>query len=577
LASLREIAQQIGLTQRRQGAKGNPKLASNVHTPARGLIASDPGFAYARVVKRYVLLTAVVLAAVIPFSSRAVFMDEHIFLQIARSAQTQWLFPQDTSGMFFGTAVPNFAAHTHPPVGEYVLALAYALLGRFDEVSFRLLFAVFPIMAVLAFYRLATRFVSDPFWVTLLFAVSPAFFVYAPTLMMDVPMLAFLLTGFMLYFDYVDGRRWALPLASISLSLALGSGYTAMIPLACLAISIWLARRPARELFACGVPVVVLGVWLTGMSIHFGGFPLVATARFFLSQGSMFWNLVAVFTFLGGVTVFPLAATGKRMYIVGSALALASAQLLLPAATRPLWVALFAVSGMVMVGAFIRSARSLMAGGVNRGEAFLLLWAPATLVFFVVVGDMINTRYILLATPALFLVMFRDATRARLVSMLVPTVLLSAALAWADFKFVNSNREFVHEVVAPLQSQGFRISAAAESGLRFYLEQRGIPSLYSTDDSSKAGDLIVRHAGFPFRYPLAAEVEKGLKVRQTFILNSAFPVRTFSARSRAGFHDSRLGLAPFTLSTEPFDGVVIEEVGAIAESKAAELSQTKQR
>ena len=94
--------------------------------------------------KRYLLLTAVVLASVIPFSSRAVFLDEHIFIQIAKSAQTHWLFPQDTPGMFFGNRVENFAAHTHPPVGEYYLALIYRVLGGFNEVSFRILFSASP-------------------------------------------------------------------------------------------------------------------------------------------------------------------------------------------------------------------------------------------------------------------------------------------------------------------------------------------------------------------------------------------------------------------------------------------------
>ena len=70
------------------------------------------------IVKLYVLLAAIVLAGIIPFSSRAVYMDEHIFLQIARSAQSNWLFPNDTPGLFFGTPLANFASHTHPPIGD---------------------------------------------------------------------------------------------------------------------------------------------------------------------------------------------------------------------------------------------------------------------------------------------------------------------------------------------------------------------------------------------------------------------------------------------------------------------------
>src|SRR4030095_4397053 len=127
--------------------------------------------------RQYLLLTAVVLGGVVPFSSRAVFLDEHIFLRIAKSAQTNWLFPQDTPGMFFGVPVENFAAHTHPPVGEYFLAIVYALLGSFSEVSFRFLFSVFSIIAVLSFYKLAKRFTAEPLYVRLPFAGAPGFFV----------------------------------------------------------------------------------------------------------------------------------------------------------------------------------------------------------------------------------------------------------------------------------------------------------------------------------------------------------------------------------------------------------------
>src|SRR5438034_11542830 len=196
------------------------------------------------------LLAAVVLAGIIPFSSRAVFMDEHIFLQIAQSAQIHWFFPQDTPGIFFGAPFANFAAHTHPPVGEYYLALIYAVLGRFDEVSFRILFSIFAIIAVFAFYRLAERFTQQPLYVTLLFAVTPAFFVYMPTLMMDIPMLAFLLAGFALYFEHVQARPRALMLSSICLVLAVGTGYTALVPLGCFFIGLLLAGRPSKELLS---------------------------------------------------------------------------------------------------------------------------------------------------------------------------------------------------------------------------------------------------------------------------------------------------------------------------------------
>ena len=529
--------------------------------------------------KRRLLLAAVVLAGIVPFASRAVFMDEHIFLQIARSAQTHWMFPQETPGLFFGEPFPNFVAHTHPPVGEYYLALIYAVIGEFHEVSFRILFSVFSIIAVFAFHKLAERFTEHPLYVSLLFALTPAFFVYTPTLMMDIPMLAFLLAGFALYFEHVQGRPRALLLASLCFVLATGTGYTALVPLGCFFLGLLVARRPLKELLAVAAAPIALSFWLAAVTIHFSAFPIAKIAEFYASQGSVRTNLLATLTFLGGVTVFPWLAVGKRVSPVVMFIALAAIYAPWPARTYPIWIAVLASSGVSMLVLFALAAKRLILSGKNTGEAFLLLWAPATLLFFIVVGDMINARYILLTVPALYLVIFRDTSERRLISMIVPTAFLSVMLAYADFSFVNANRNWVEQTVVPLQKQGLRVWGGAESGLRFYLEQKGIISLTTKDSSPAPADLVVRHAGFPFRYSLSGRIEPLLVVLKTFTLESRFPIRTFNAVSRAGLHDSRVGLAPFTLSRAPFDRIEISEVcplpGAVYGPKGPIFKQTE--
>ena len=530
--------------------------------------------------KRYGALILVVLAGVLPFSSRAVFMDEHIFLQIAKSAQTNWLFPQETSGMFFGTPVENFAAHTHPPVGEYYLALVYALLGNFDEVSFRILFSVFSIIAVLAFYKLALRFTTAPLYVTLLFAVTPAFFLFTPTLMMDIPMLAFLLAGFASYYAHLQGRKGALVLASVFFVLAAGTGYTALVPLGCFFIGLLFARRPFKELVCVAMAPAALAVWLAAMTIHFGSFPLTKTVQYFASQGSIRMNVLATLTFLGGVTVFPWIAVGRRVSPVVMFLALAAMYAPWPARVYPIWVAVLASAGIAMLILFVLSAKKLLLSARgNKEELFLLLWVPATLLFFIVVGDMINARYILLSVPALYLVIFRETPEGRLISMIIPTAFLAVILAYADSSFVNANRDWVEQTVVPLQKQGFRMWSGAESGLRFYLEQKGIAPLTTKDTSPRPGDLVVRHAGFPFRYGLSDQVEPLLMALKTFNLENRFPIRTFNAVSRAGMHDSRVGLAPFMLSRAPFDRLEISQLsplpGAVYSPKGPIFKQSE--
>src|SRR5439155_26335978 len=156
-------------------------------------------------------------------------------------------------------------------------------------------------------------------------------------------------------------------------------------------------------------------------------------------------------------------------------------------------------------------------------------------------------RYILLAVPALCLIIFRETTEGRLISIIVPTAFLSVVLAYADFCFVNANRDWVERTVVPLQQQGFRVWSCAESGLRFYLQQKWIASLTTEDTRPAPADLVVRHAGFPFRYALSDRLEPLLIVLKTFTLENRFTILTVNEVSRVGMYANRLCLGTFSL------------------------------
>jgi Dolichyl-phosphate-mannose-protein mannosyltransferase len=514
--------------------------------------------------RNYVLLAAIVLAGIIPFSSRAVYLDEHIFLHVAQSVRTNWFFPQDTSWVFFGTRTANLAAHTHPPVGEYYLALLYSLFGEFREVPFRIAFSVFPIAAVLGFYNLARRFTPNPFLVALMFAANAAFYVYSSTLMMDIPMLAFLLVGFALYFGHVQGRRGFLALAAVCFILAVGTGYTALVPLTCLFFVQIIARRPRKEMLAVCAAPAALAVWLTAMTIHFGGFPLVQTVKYYATQGSMLRNTLATLSFLGGITILSALSFGNRRVTAISIPIIALLTLFISwrSFAYQTWFIVLASAGVGILASFVSEARRLIAAGKNHGEAFLLLWVPAALLFFIVVADMVNARYMLLIVAPLYLVIFGNAGESRLILTLIPTVAFSVALAYADFNFVNLNRDLVERAVVPLQRQGFRVWSAAESGLRFYLEQKGIVTLATPDVTPGPGDLIVQNKGH-FAYSLAEPIAVKLTVLKTFTLSGAFPLRLYSRPAGAGFHDSGAGLVPFTFSRVPYDSVEVAQVSPL--------------
>ncbi len=519
-----------------------------------------------------VLLTLVVLAGIAPFADRAIYIDEHIFLRLADSALENPLFPADTPAIFFGSLREDFASHTHPPVGEYFLAIIRLLVPIFDEVAYRFLFAVFPVLAVISFHELARRFSETPLSVSMLFAFCPAFFVLSPTLMMDVPMLAFLLAGVALFFNHLDGRGGRLVPASACFVLAAGTGYTALVPLACLFLWVLFMRPGVRELAAITAAPVALGLWLGAMTLHFGRFPLTDTLGYYTAQPTFFLrNVGATFSFLGGVGLFPwavpaISGLSRRQRILFALVSVVAAVMLaaglgLGSTPYALWFVVLASWGIFLLAAVIWNARRRWTE--EPAVLFMLAWILATLAFFALVADMINARYILLVLPPAYLVLFPRLKLRHAVVVAGLGLTLSVTVAYADYSFVNAYPDWVRSNIAPLEERGYRVWNAAESGLRFYLEERGIETLTTTDTRPTGGDMVVRQN--TFRYSLSEELAPLLVLVRSYDLDDPFPVRSFNSEAGAGLHDSRSGLVPYVLSDARHDRVELWQLSPLVE------------
>jgi hypothetical protein len=516
--------------------------------------------------RQYILLGALVLAGILPFANRAVYMDEPQFLHVAGSAvEGNWSFPQSASWIFFGVRYENLVPQVHPPIVEYYLAVLMKIVGGFDEVPLRTLFAIFPLLAIWGFHKLAHRFTTDPLLVSCLFAVSPAFFVLSPALMMDIPMLAFLLAGISLYMDGFE-QRWRLWPASIFFILAAGTGYTALVPIGCLFLWAVTRKRPFRELMAIALAPAAVCAWLTILRVHFGQSSFDYLVNYYTSQITIFQKVLPLFSFLGGVTLCPwmfLAlsdTTRKRIVAISSILAAFALTFFSgwPSIAYRGWYVFLASSGIGLLILFAIKAAQPSVDQRSPGRGFLVLWAWAALVFFLAFAEMISARYILLAMPPLFLIAFGRIRRGAAAYAVPATLILSIALACADYRLVNSYRHWVARNIHALREQGFTVWNAAESGLRYYLEREGVETLESSDLRPKGGNLIVRQESFD--YGLATDLSPLLiRVFQTD-LRDAFPIRTFSRKAGAGFHDSHFGQVPFSISVAPTDRIEIVEV-----------------
>jgi hypothetical protein len=514
----------------------------------------------------YLLIALFVAADFALFASRSVYLDEPLFIALSKTPRDYGLFFKDLQWVFFGIRYPMFGGGSHPPAVTYYLAGLQSLFGEFRNVPFRLLYSVFGVAAAFGFYGLAKRRCVSPMAVTLLFLASPAFFVMAPTLMMDVPMLAFLLLGLRFYFS-TEERPYQPLLAALCFSLSVLSGYTALVPLACLFVSAILTRQRLPRLEPILAAPIALGLWLVAMLLYYDKNPVAPVVDYFRVINSIAHNVLATPSFLGGVTVFPwlflLVRKESRRERVAILLASIAAAALLSIFIE--WKSIrygatfiaLASSGLGLLATFVREALASLRRKHDTFDLFLVLSFPLTILF-------IAARYVLLAMPALYLVLFDRVSSKKIALAAVPTLFLSLTIATADYRFVNAYPAWVAANVDPLQKQGFRVFSAAESGLRFYLEERGITTLAASDVGVVGGDLIVRHSTL-FKYGLSEHIETMLTVLQKDPLLDWFPIRTFSQEAGAGFHGSSLGVLPFALSRAPYDWVEIAQVNPLVE------------
>ena len=521
-----------------------------------------------------ILLACSVATNVAAFSNRAVYIDENLFLSVARMKRDWGIFPSG-EWLFFGNVAP-LAAHTHSPFGGYCLSLLFAVFGRFDEQAFRLVFgSLFSIVAVLSFYGLARRVSNHPGLLAFLFLCSPAFFVLSPTLMMDVPMLALLLAGLHTYLKGAEGSNGWLWAAGSCFTVSVAFGYAALVPLVCLlAVALW-KRRPLRELAAVAAPFGAVVLWATALTMHYGELPLIKTAQHFSRVGSIGQNILATPSFLGGVTLLPwlllllLFREDRRSIFRLAGASIATAFLLSCFVgwitfRYGLWYVALASAGIALILLFARELPGLLQ---SRGilEAFVALSFPGVLLFFVVVGEFISARYLLLGMPWLYLALFRTAGQRQLGVLIVGTATLSLAVAVADYRFVNAYRGWVTANIAAVEQEGVHVWNSGESGLRFYLEEGGAPTLSYVDSRPQGGDLVIRQR--MFRYSLPERIETMLVTLKRWELTDRFPLRTFNQEAGAGFHGSGLGVVPFAVSRRPYDLVEVAQITPLAQAQ----------
>lgn len=539
---------------------------------------------------RRAMLVAFLLPVVLllPFLQRAYNIDDPTYVWMAQHIAKA---PLDFFGSYveYGNGrVPMYEWNQNPPGNSYYLAL-FGVLGGWREAALHSGAALFAGFAALGLYLLAHRLCPWPMLATALTVLTPGFLVSAGTVMTDVPMLALYIWSLHLWIRGLDmekDRYLAASMLCAGLGILLKYFAVTSVPLL---LVYTLARRRRIDAHACWLlmPPVVAGLFLWTAHRLYGVnlFELAVEAaldpRVRETGGSQFRVMVAG-VFAGGCLApmalyAPHVLRARTLFAGTGVLALGlvpffdgySVLQLLLGVTEPYsWQSLAHLGLMLGAGVLFLSIVCIDVAKRWGPEALLLaLWVIGTLVFTVLVNQLINARVILPMIPAVAIMLVRQlAARAgginehpprRLLWPVPVAALFSLWVMAGDYSVAENARQSALRALEAARSEDRDLYYLGLWGFQYYLQAGGAqPFRVQLADTLagqnklilQSGDLVAvsSEGRETWRVP-----PKGLEEVEIYSFQNRFGVATYHPVAQAGFYSHLSGLFPYFIGVLP--------------------------
>ena len=553
-----------------------------------------------------ILLALLTLTCLIPFSNKAIHIDDPLFVWTAQHLAHHPLDPYGFRVVWYASETPVSDVTKNPPLASYYLALAGGIFG-WSERALHLAMLLPALLAVLGTYRLAQRFTRFPFLAAAATLFAPAFLVSSTTLMCDVIMLAFWIWAVLLWLaGTAEKKHGKLAAAAILIAACALTKYygVALIPLL-LAYSLRKNRRADVTLAYLAVPVFLLALyqkWTHGLygrglfsdavqyaSLHGRGHEPHILVKLLIGLAfaggcalpalffaPVLWRLrslltVGVLSGFAGLAISshqhwfeaPLATAHWAMISAQMSLLIAGGISLLSLSFWPAWSK---PSSVEQSGAAWPGAESLL----------LVLWLAGTFLFAAFVNWTVNARSVLPLLPAAAILLAQRVERSgtlhpspvswKLLAPLSASLLVSLAAAWSDASLAGTARIAAAQIHEALQSQPGTVYFEGHWGFQYYMQQLGVKPADVRNSIFRTGDIVVipenttNSFGPPPGFELSGKIiqfeRKGLPV-------------TMSQPLGAGFYASVWGPLPFALGSAPPERYLIARLVPLPQNNNA--------
>jgi 4-amino-4-deoxy-L-arabinose transferase-like glycosyltransferase len=529
----------------------------------------------------YILLTAAVLACLVPFSGKAFNVDDTLFIYVARQITQHPLDPYGFKVNWFLDAVPMAYETKNPPLASYYIAAAASFVG-WSERALHLVFLLPALAVVLGTYRLAQRFTNSPLLAATATLLTPVFLVSANSVMCDTLMLAFWLWALILWIEGLEPQKPRyLAISALLITLCALTKYfgIALIPLLA-TYSLVRVRRLGSWAWYLLLPILALtgyqhwtkavyGLRMISEAAHMSAG--VRQAR----QSSALAKALVDLSFVGGCALpeltFALIIWARRK-ILGVCLAATIAGFLISGGRiglgEMLWPYDF-YGHWLLVGVqltfFIAAGFSVMALAAadtwkckdDADSLLLMLWVFGTFVFTGFLNWAINARSVLPLIPAAGILLARrvDALRAnsirwRPAMLAIPFVMAGGVSLWltrADTELANSARTAATLIEQKTRNQPGAVWFLGHWGFQYYMESFGARPVVVEDPPHCPGDFLAT-AGDRLLLEVRPEFVASRDVIQ---IPMRLGITTIQNELGTGFYSSDLGPLPFAMGPVP--------------------------
>lgn len=532
----------------------------------------------------YLLLSAMTIICLAPFSGRAFHVDDTLFVWTAQHILKQPLNPYSFDLVWDTDREAMSDVTQNPPLASYYAAALGAIAG-WSERALHLGFIIPALIVVLGTCHLANRFAGSPLIAGLATLLAPGFLVSALSVMCDTMMLALWMLATIFWMEAEDDGK---PIFFIVSGFLIGASAltkyfgAVLIPLL-LVYSLVRRRRLGSWALSLLIPVAMLVIYNIWTANLYGQGLLSRAAEFAPSEREFlhvpyFTSGLLTASFAGACALpallFSFLFWTRKQLLPTMAFAIAGAALLLSGWLSPG----FQVGGATAI-AFrhqhwlsIGTQLALFVGGgigivmlaindawKNRDEKSLLLmlWVTGAFFFAGFVNWTVNVRSVLPLVPAVGILLARRLdqtqwqTKRKLTSVGAVLVISGGISLWiaaADTKLGNIARQEAANLCEGMRGENGTMWFEGHWGFQYYMESCGARPVDLNQTPVHPGDQLVIPEN---NISLIELSENQADFVKTVEFEMPYWATTIRSELGAGFYSAVWGPLPYVFSPVP--------------------------